>query len=475
MATTITDRTEAPRADTTEISSIQRQTTEQGESELASSKGSNSHNTIRKLETKNMQLYKVKAFTCDGEGGNGAGVAILDDAISDQKMQEIAKDVGFAETAFVWPADLGWNIRYFSPEIEIPFCGHATIGVGTTLGQRSGPGVYNLELRNGDRITVEAFEDPSMGWGASLQSPKTSTENISQQQMADAYDAFGLSAADLDPRLPTRIINAGANHLLIGIKLRSRLSTIGFSFPNVKRLQEALSLATVSLVHAEDDKVFHARNPFPVGGLYEDPATGAAAAALAGYLRELEWPEQNKIEIFQGEDIGHKSHIIAEFTHGKGESVRVSGFTKNIDSSHGGETIKSTDGKEQAMTVRTIETDAAAAPGGHYCQALTDGTYIYCSGIIAVDQDGTMHQGTAELEARMVLENLTKVLEAAGSSFDHVVKSTVFVTDMADFAAVNAVFAEFFGKHRPARCTIAVSGLPRGAKVEIDAVALPKN
>jgi len=123
-------------------------------------------------------------------------------------------------------------------------------------------------------------------------------------------------------------------------------------------------------------------------------------------------------------------------------------------------------------TLRSITVPQLPLPGGHYCQALTDDRYVYCSGVIGIDQDGNLCGDSAAAQATAVLETLEAILKAAGSSLSRVVKSTVYVTDMGDFADANAVFADFFGDHKPARCTVAVMALPRGAMVEIDAVAL---
>jgi len=89
-----------------------------------------------------------------------------------------------------------------------------------------------------------------------------------------------------------------------------------------------LGIVTISLAHAETDTRFHARNPFAAGGVYEDPATGAAAAALAGYLRDLGWPHGGAIDIHQGEDMGVPSRLRAEITAEPGASIRVSGAAR---------------------------------------------------------------------------------------------------------------------------------------------------
>ncbi|MDH3687839.1 MAG: RidA family protein [Myxococcales bacterium] len=115
------------------------------------------------------------------------------------------------------------------------------------------------------------------------------------------------------------------------------------------------------------------------------------------------------------------------------------------------------------------------APGaiGPYSQAIVAGPWVYCSGQIGLDPaTGEMVPGTVVEEARRALANLEAVLDAAGSSRAKIVKTTLFLETMSDFAAVNEVYAEFFGAHRPARSTVAVSGLPKGAKFEIEAVAI---
>jgi reactive intermediate/imine deaminase len=122
-----------------------------------------------------------------------------------------------------------------------------------------------------------------------------------------------------------------------------------------------------------------------------------------------------------------------------------------------------------------IETEAAPAPVGPYNQAVAAGGLLWCSGQIALDPaTGVLvGDGDVEAETRQVLVNLQAVLAAAGSGPDRVVRTTVFLADLADFALVNALYAEVFGAGiSPARACVQVSALPKGARVEIDAVAL---
>lgn len=121
----------------------------------------------------------------------------------------------------------------------------------------------------------------------------------------------------------------------------------------------------------------------------------------------------------------------------------------------------------------SIRSDKAPAPIGPYSQAIRAGDHLFCSGMIALDpQSGELVGSDAAAQADQALRNLGAVLAAAGMSYADVVKTTVFLIDMNDFAAVNAVYAKYFDANKPARSTVAVAGLPKGARVEVDAIAV---
>jgi 2-iminobutanoate/2-iminopropanoate deaminase len=129
--------------------------------------------------------------------------------------------------------------------------------------------------------------------------------------------------------------------------------------------------------------------------------------------------------------------------------------------------------KEKQMNRETIQTDKAPQAIGPYAQAIKANGFVYTAGQIPIDPktNGFVEGGIAA-QTRQVLENLKAVLEAAGSSLDQVIKATVFLKNIADFASVNEIYAEYLGNAKPARSTVAVAELPRGALVEIDLVAL---
>ena len=123
-------------------------------------------------------------------------------------------------------------------------------------------------------------------------------------------------------------------------------------------------------------------------------------------------------------------------------------------------------------TLETIATDGAPKAIGPYSQAIAAGELIFCSGQVALQPTGESVTGDVRAQTERVLDNLTAVLRAAGSDLAHVVKTTVYLTDINDFAAMNEVYAKRFGEHRPARATVGASALPKGLAVEIECVAI---
>lgn len=122
--------------------------------------------------------------------------------------------------------------------------------------------------------------------------------------------------------------------------------------------------------------------------------------------------------------------------------------------------------------IQYVQTSNAPAAIGPYSQAMIANGMVFTSGQIALTPAGEMINGTVSEQCVQVISNLKAVLEAAGSSFDKVIKTTIFLADMDDFAAVNTIYGEAFGNHKPARSTVAVKTLPKNALVEIDAIAL---
>src|ERR687894_585655 len=198
---------------------------------------------------------RYSAFTETPAGGNPAGVVLDARGMSEDEMLALAAEVGYSETAFLRPRDAGeYDVRYFSPEKEISFCGHATIAAAVALAQRAGTG-----------------------------------------------------------------------DLVLAVRTRERLADLDYDFGRLKAFMLERDLTTVDLVWRERADTYHARNPFPVGGVVEDPKTGAAAAAIGAYLRELGLAKPPaRIAVLQGDDMGRPSRLTVELTPDRPE-IAVSG------------------------------------------------------------------------------------------------------------------------------------------------------
>ena len=275
-----------------------------------------------------MSIQKIAAFSVNDQGGNPAGVLISDNLPEAEEMQKIAAEVGYSETVFAMPDNDNWRVRYFSPESEVPFCGHATIALGAALASLKGDGIFNLTLNNAE-ITVEGRRNNGV-LSSALQSPPTHSEKMSDALLTEVLDLFGYNCDDLNSSIPPARAHGGANHLVLMLKSRKLLSDMSYDLEKGRKLMDREGLITILFGFAETNRLFHTRNPFASGGVYEDPATGAATAALCGYLRDIDWPHDGSIEVIQGEDMGVKSRLHAEISDVKGSSIRVSGETRII-------------------------------------------------------------------------------------------------------------------------------------------------
>jgi PhzF family phenazine biosynthesis protein len=254
-------------------------------------------------------LYRLTAFSDRSDGGNPAGVWIGKTLPGNDVMQRIAASVGYSETAFVAPASgQRRSVRYYSPEAEVSFCGHATIAAGVALGGLEGDGTYMLETAVGEVPVAVSSRDGLKE--ASLTSVEPRYQPAAGELVAEALAALDWGRDELDEAIRPARAYAGAWHLVLAVSESGRLSHLEYDFDRLKALMLDDGLTTLQLVWRESELVFHSRNPFPVGGVVEDPATGAAAAALGGYLRSagLVTPPAT-ILIRQGEVMGRPSRL----------------------------------------------------------------------------------------------------------------------------------------------------------------------
>jgi PhzF family phenazine biosynthesis protein len=270
-------------------------------------------------------VLRYAAFAEVPGGGNPAGVVLDARGLDDAAMQRVAADVGFSETAFAVPLEgRRWRLRYFSPQAEVPFCGHATVATAVALAERHGTGLIHFETPVGE-VVVDTGRRADGRITATFTSVPTATRPATADELRSALAALRWADTDLDRRYPPHVANAGNDHLLLACVSRERLAALDYDYDRLAALMRERGWVTVHLFWAETATIFHARDPFPPGGQIEDPATGAAAAAFAGYLRDLGFvTPPAHIVIHQGEDMGRPSLIRAEVVPGD-RAVRVTG------------------------------------------------------------------------------------------------------------------------------------------------------
>ncbi|MDT6988454.1 PhzF family phenazine biosynthesis isomerase [Streptomyces lusitanus] len=278
------------------------------------------------------EIVRYAAFTHDPAGGNPAGVVLDASGLDAEAMLAGAAEVGYSETAFVTDSAEGsrrFRVRYFSPLTEVAFCGHATVALAVALAERFGPGEIVLDTPAGEVPVVTRIDDNG-AVSATLTSVPTRSRPALAAELEAALKALNWVTGDLDPALPPHVAFGGNDHLILAAGSRERLADLEYDFNSLAEVMRRHDWTTIDLVWRESPDHFHARNPFPVGGVVEDPATGAAAAAFGGYLRTLGLvPRGAKITIRQGEDMGRPSDLRIDVdpqdtrTRVTGQAVRI--------------------------------------------------------------------------------------------------------------------------------------------------------
>lgn len=270
----------------------------------------------------------LTAFSEDPEGGNPAGVVMDARGKSDDELQAIAAELGYSETAFLYPVaddDSAYAIRYFSPVSEVDFCGHATIAAGVALGREHGDGLFELSSKVG-LIPVDVTVVGRQAV-ATLTTPAASSEPLDEDLLDDLLEALDWEYDDLDPRFVPTLAHAGTFHPVLVAESRHRLGALDYDFDDLRELMEANDWLTIQLVYPKDgdphQRTWYSRNPAPTIGVYEDAATGTAAAAFGAFLRDYGVAGAgDHITILQGDDMGRPSSIM--LTIG-GANMRISG------------------------------------------------------------------------------------------------------------------------------------------------------
>jgi len=264
-------------------------------------------------------VLRYAAFASTPEGGNPAGIVLDASSLDDAEMQQIAADVGFAETAFlIDPAIAGdarhARVRYFSPIAEIPFCGHATVATAVALARRDGLGTVVFETPVG-AISIDTTDDAGE-ITAAFTSVEPKLAGLADEVLQTLLDRLGVTRDDLDPRFPPQLSFAGNWHPVLVFADRATFDGFGFEPVAMRALMDAQGwtgtvITMVAMGDGEYVDEFEARNLFPVGTMTEDPATGSAAASVGGYLRAL-GIAPDRVVIHQGAHVGRPSLLTVD-------------------------------------------------------------------------------------------------------------------------------------------------------------------
>ncbi|WP_028050043.1 PhzF family phenazine biosynthesis protein [Cellulomonas sp. URHD0024] len=275
-----------------------------------------------------MEILRYRSFTTatpNRESGNPAGVVLDAEELSDADMLRTAAELGFSETAFLTGIERdAARARYFTPRAEIAFCGHATIASGVALARRRNAASVVRLTTNAGLVPVEVTTER-----ATLVAIDTTVEELDGGFVDELLSAVRLDRRDLDPVMRPALVHGGNLHPLLPVRggVLERLDHDGDA---VLDLQNRHGWdGTVPVVHRLSPTRFASRNPFPRGGIREDPATGSAAAGLGAYLRaggHIDVPAVLTVD--QGAEAGRPSLIVVEVP--REGRVRVTGTAEEM-------------------------------------------------------------------------------------------------------------------------------------------------
>ena len=276
------------------------------------------------IVTNTVEILRYTAFTHEPEGGNPAGIVLDAGELSDAEMLAVAAEVGYSETAFVTGRDdesRTFRVRYFAPSAEVDFCGHATIATSVALAERLGTGRLVFDTNAGEIVVdTEIVDDALLATLTSVPThPAPRTRSRWPRRSPPSAGRMTTSTPPSRRMSPS----AGSNTSCSPPRPGNAWPTSDYDFDGLKSVMTRNGWTTVNLFWRESDERFHSRNPFPVGGVVEDPATGAAAAAFGGYLRVL-GTGSSEFTVIQGVDMGRPSTLKVSIASPDGRT-RVSG------------------------------------------------------------------------------------------------------------------------------------------------------
>lgn len=283
-----------------------------------------------------IKVKKVNAFTNSTCGGNPAGVVLHSPNLTDKQMSYISKKLMVSETAFVFPSTKAdFKLRFFSPELEVDLCGHATIATFFTMALEN----YFPE-KNNKIVTQETkagilpvniyFSDDGVINRVMMTQRKPILKDI-YLDILKIVDSLKISKEKIDERLPKQIVSTGLFTLPICIKSFDTLKKIKPDFNKIKKICNDLGVGSFHLFTfetIENASVYHARNFSPTYGVNEDPVTGTANGAVCFYLLKNRIIQENNLLCEQGDIIGRPGRVFVEINK---NIVKVGGRAKVVE------------------------------------------------------------------------------------------------------------------------------------------------
>ena len=282
-----------------------------------------------------INVKKVNAFTESLEGGNPAGVVLDSPDLTDEQMKHVSKVLSVSETAFVFPSKKAdYKIRFFSPDVEVNLCGHATIATFFTMALE---GIFSQNIN-----TVITQETKAGVLPVDIYFSDETVDRVMMTQATPRYkdicldisilaDSLNISVDEIDDSLPKQIVSTGLFTLPLCVKSFDILKAINPDFEKIKKLCSRFGVGSFHLFTfdtVESDSIYHARNFAPVYGVNEDPVTGTANGAVCSYLIKNKIVKDRNLICEQGDIMGRPGRVFVEIDR---DGVKVGGKARVVE------------------------------------------------------------------------------------------------------------------------------------------------
>jgi PhzF family phenazine biosynthesis protein len=282
-----------------------------------------------------INVRKVNAFTESLEGGNPAGVVLDSPDLTDEQMKHVSKVLSVSETAFVFPSKKAdYKIRFFTPDVEVDLCGHATIATFFTMAL---DGVFSQNIN-----TIITQETKSGVLPVDIYFSDEAVDRVMMTQATSRYkdicldisilaDSLNISVDEIDDSLPKQIVSTGLFTLPLCVKSFGILKAINPDFEKIKKLCSRFGVGSFHLFTfdtVESDSIYHARNFAPIYGVNEDPVTGTANGAVCSYLIKNKIVKDRNLICEQGDIMGRSGRV---FVGIDGDGVKVGGKARVVE------------------------------------------------------------------------------------------------------------------------------------------------